>query len=161
MAVHFAEAVKFAEQAIAIDPQSPWMRQALIETYLELEDPWRQSKRSRKQAERQPGLWLPIYLYGSELQRAAQIAFADPSHADGNSYYCDLLAYAARDQALASGELEKASKYIEGLLRKDARGQPLVYALQSESGPHARSAAPCHGRPRAREHARDCNARLE
>ncbi len=126
---HFAEAAKFAEQAIAIDPQSPWMRQALIYTYLELQDPLAAKQALQEASEQQPGLWLPIYLYGSELQRAAQIAYDDPSHGDGDSYYCDLLAYAARDQALASGELEKASKYIEGLLRKDERGQLLVYAF--------------------------------
>ena len=123
----FAEAIKFAEQAVAIDPQSMWMRQELIEDYLDIEDPFAAKQALEQSSDRQPELWLPLHVYARELQRAAQIAFADPSHADGDSYYCTLLAYAARDQALASGELDKASKYIEGLLRKDARDQPIVY----------------------------------
>jgi TolB-like protein/DNA-binding winged helix-turn-helix (wHTH) protein/Tfp pilus assembly protein PilF len=124
---HFAEAVKYAEQAITIDPQAPWLREGLVDAYLELEDSAAAKQTLEQLSEQQPGMWLPIHLYEKELNRAAQIAFADPSHPEQNSYYCDLLAYAVRDQALASGGLEKASRYIEDLVRKDAGGQPLVY----------------------------------
>ncbi len=124
---HFAEAVKFAEQAIAIDPQSPWLREELADTYLELEDPAAARQTLEELGEQQPGMWLPIHLYEGELKRAAQIAFADPSHPQQDSYYCDLLAYAVRDHALASGDLDKASNYIENLLRKDAHGQPVIH----------------------------------
>jgi len=128
----FAEAAKFAEQAITIDPQALWLRQELAGIYLDLGDPQSAKQALEEVKTSEPGIWLAFLIHERQLQRAATIAFADPQHPDADNGYCNLLAYAARDHALASGDFQKASDYIQGLLRKRADGRPAIYHFNQQ-----------------------------
>jgi TolB-like protein/DNA-binding winged helix-turn-helix (wHTH) protein/Tfp pilus assembly protein PilF len=121
-----AEAVKFGEQAIAIEPHALWVRMSLINAYLDMEDADAARQVLEEVDERRPEFWLPIHLYERKLELAAEIAFRNTTHPEGSWAYRDLLAYAARDYGLASGQLDKATEYLELLLKKpDADGNPV------------------------------------
>jgi len=123
----FAEAAKFGEQAVAIEPHALWLREGLVGVYLDMEDPRAAGQVLEEMGERRPEIWLPIHLYEHRLQLAGETAFRDATHPEQDSEYCELLAYAARDHALASGQLDKASDYIDSLLpRKDPHGNPIL-----------------------------------
>jgi TolB-like protein/DNA-binding winged helix-turn-helix (wHTH) protein/Tfp pilus assembly protein PilF len=121
-----AEAAKFEEQALAIEPHALWLRQALVDVYLDLEDLQAARQVLEEVGERRPEIWLPIHLYERKLQLAGETAFGRAMHPEPDWPYRDFLAYAARDHALASGQLDKASDYLDSMLRKDARGNPIV-----------------------------------
>jgi TolB-like protein/DNA-binding winged helix-turn-helix (wHTH) protein/Tfp pilus assembly protein PilF len=121
-----AEAVKLEEQALAIEPRVLWLRRALSEVYLDLEDARAAGQILEEVGERRPETWLPIHLYERKLQAAAATAFAHAAYPESDWVFRDLLAYAARDHALASGQFDKASEYLDSMLRKDARGNPIV-----------------------------------
>lgn len=121
-----AEAVKLEEQALAIEPRVLWLRRALSELYLDLEDARAAGQVLEEVGERRPETWLPIHLYERKLQSAAATAFALAAYPESDWVFRDLLAYAARDHALASGQFDRASEYLDSMLRKDARGNPIV-----------------------------------
>lgn len=117
----FAEAVRFGEQALAIDPQALWVRYGLAHIYLDLEE---------VEAVRQIVSATPdrigdvlISLYAGDRRRAAEVAWAIPGpfeHAPKKS----TLAVAVRDDALVTGETTQALEYFAEVLGIDAAPQP-------------------------------------
>ncbi len=104
----FAEGVKLAEQAVAIDPRAPWMLLRPVNFYLELEDVEAARSFVAEQPESaRPALWLPICLFERQPERAADILRANP-HRWADRMTEDVEAYVIRDAALASGHLARA-----------------------------------------------------
>jgi tetratricopeptide (TPR) repeat protein len=61
------------------------------------------------------------------LQPAAEIAFRSTTPPQRDWDYRDLLAYAVRDYGLASGQLDKATQYLELLLKEPGvNGNPVL-----------------------------------
>ncbi|MGH8284239.1 MAG: tetratricopeptide repeat protein, partial [Steroidobacteraceae bacterium] len=108
----FAEAVKLAEQAIAIDPRAQWIRPHLVNFYLELEEI--AAARSYLAAQgnpEEPTPWLPICLYERELQRGVDLVRASRD-AGAQGDLSDVEGYLIRDAALASGRLADAREEL-------------------------------------------------
>ena len=69
----YAEAVKLAEQATAIDPRADWVRAFLVASYLELEDVSAARDVVTEQPSVQPLQWLPICLFVGASERGADL----------------------------------------------------------------------------------------
>jgi TolB-like protein/DNA-binding winged helix-turn-helix (wHTH) protein/Tfp pilus assembly protein PilF len=120
----FAEAIKLAEQAVAIDPRAQWMRWFLVDFYLELD----QVDAARDVLAGQPlpvepAQWLTVCLYEKELERAANLVRLDPNRSASWFADYDLAAYSLRDAAHASGELDRGRRELNAL-RLDPRSRP-------------------------------------
>jgi len=111
----FAEAVKLAEQAVAIDPRAVWIASRPVHFYLELEDVDAARSFVEEQPESvRPGLWVPICLFQRQPARAAAILRASTDRWT-DSLAEDVEAYVIRDAALAVGELARAEAELEEL----------------------------------------------
>jgi TolB-like protein/DNA-binding winged helix-turn-helix (wHTH) protein/Flp pilus assembly protein TadD len=122
-----AEAVKFGEQALAIEPDALWVRRSLVDAYLDMEDPDAARQVLEEVGQQRPEIWLPIHLYERKLQPAVEIAFRSTTPPQRDWDYRDLLAYAVRDYGLASGQLDKATQYLELLLKEPGvNGNPVL-----------------------------------
>jgi serine/threonine-protein kinase len=111
----FAEGLKLAEQAVAIDARPAWMLQRPVALYLELEDvdAARTFVAQQPQSER-PALWVPICLFERQVQRAADILRANPDRWSDSMTH-DVEAYVIRDSALANGQFARAQDALNGL----------------------------------------------
>ena len=109
----FAEAIRLAEQAVAIDPEARWMRRFLVNYYLEISEV--DAARSvilQHSLSVDPVQWLPICLYERQYERAAGLVRADLN--PESSWISDgqLAAFAIRDAARAAGELLRAQREL-------------------------------------------------
>ena len=68
-----AEAVKFSERAVAIDPRAQWLRIELSLLYLDLDDPDAARDAIADVADEHAAAWLPVCLYENELEAAQEI----------------------------------------------------------------------------------------
>jgi tetratricopeptide (TPR) repeat protein len=109
----FAEAVKLGEQAVAIEPRAEWLRWFLVDFYLELGDvDAARNVLAEQPTSAHPSQWLTICSYERKSQRAADLV---RSYADRDSGWFsnqDMVAYALRDAAQASGELARARREL-------------------------------------------------
>lgn len=113
----FAEAVKLAEQAVALDPRAPWMLSRPVHFYLEVEDVDAARAFVAEQPEAlRPALWLPICLYERQPERAAEILRANPQRWS-DFMGQDVEVYVLRDAAMAGGQLARARAELPTLLK--------------------------------------------
>jgi TolB-like protein/DNA-binding winged helix-turn-helix (wHTH) protein/Tfp pilus assembly protein PilF len=114
-----AEGVQLAEQAVAIDPRSPWILTRPVHFYLDLEDVEAARRFAAEQAESaRAALWVPICLFERKPERAAEILRAHPERwSDALSE--DVEAYVIRDAALLSGRLASGKKELSALPFED------------------------------------------
>ena len=110
----FAEGLKLAEQAVAIDARPAWMLQRPVALYLELEDvdAARTFVAQQPQSER-PALWVPICLFKRQVERAADLLQANPDRWSDTLTH-DVEAYVIRDSALASRQSARAQEALTG-----------------------------------------------
>ncbi len=102
----FAEAAMLAERALAVDPRMAWTRRVLAEIYLDIgELDASRSVLLEAPATVPPVYWLATCLYEQKPEQAAELLRADPAR-DGFIDE-DKPAYALRDAARASGQLEQ------------------------------------------------------
>ncbi len=94
--------------------------------YLDMEDSRAAAQVLEEVGERRPEIWLPIHLYERQLQLAGESALAQAPHPEADWPYRDLRAYAVRDHALAGAQFDRANAYLDSMLRKNARGDPIV-----------------------------------
>lgn len=127
----FAEGVALAEQAVAIDPRSPWLVTRPVHFYLELQDVDSARRFAAEQAESvRAALWPPICLFERQPERAAEILRAHPERwADSMSE--DVEAYAIRDAALIRGRLASAKKELSPLHNEDGAYKTIARAQLS------------------------------
>jgi TolB-like protein/DNA-binding winged helix-turn-helix (wHTH) protein len=107
----FAEAVLLGERAVAIEPRVYWVRSALVDFYLDLEDLDAARSVFAEQPDAvRPVQRVPLCLYERESVRAGELLTAGSgSHA---TFANDLEAYAIRDAALASGKVARAQREL-------------------------------------------------
>jgi TolB-like protein/DNA-binding winged helix-turn-helix (wHTH) protein/Tfp pilus assembly protein PilF len=101
----FAEAVKLGERALAIEPPAQWVRSTLADFYLDLGDI--DAARAVLADQTEEILWVSICVFQGEVERAAGIIAANSAAAAFNPED-ELIPFAIRDAALASGRPEKA-----------------------------------------------------
>jgi TolB-like protein/DNA-binding winged helix-turn-helix (wHTH) protein len=106
----FAEAVLLGERAVAIEPKVNFVRSALVDFYLDLED----LDAARSVLAEQPQAVRPIQsvslcLYEREAKRAGELVSAGGFLA---LFADDLEAYAIRDAALATGRVAREQREL-------------------------------------------------
>jgi TolB-like protein/DNA-binding winged helix-turn-helix (wHTH) protein/Tfp pilus assembly protein PilF len=113
----FAEAVKLAERAAAIDPRADWVRSLLVEFYLELADVTAARDIVMEQPSAQPLQWVPICLFVGALERGARLVRTNPETIRIRAFKLQSLeAYVMRDAALAFEHSDDARNEIVALL---------------------------------------------
>ncbi len=110
----FAEAVKLAERAAAIDPRADWVRSLLVEFYLELEDVTAARNVVTEQPSAQPLQWVPICLFVGALERGASLVRTNSESIRAGKLQ-GFEAYVMRDAALAFGRPDDARNEIVAL----------------------------------------------
>jgi TolB-like protein/DNA-binding winged helix-turn-helix (wHTH) protein/Tfp pilus assembly protein PilF len=109
----FAEAVRLGERAVAIDPNAEWLRWFLVDFYLELGDvDAARSVLAEQPQPAHPSQWLTICTYERKPDRAADLV---RTYADRDSGWFsdqDIVAYALRDAAQATGEFARARREL-------------------------------------------------
>ena len=109
----FAEAVKLGEQAVAIEPGAEWLRWFLVDFYLELGDvDAARNVLAEQPTPAHPSQWLTICSYERKSQRAADLVRTYADRDSGWFSNQDIVAYALRDAAQASGELARARREL-------------------------------------------------
>lgn len=110
----FADAILFGERAVAVDPRAPWMREVLVEIYLEVGDiAAARHVLAEQPTPVAPEQWLAICWYEGKVQRMAEILRADPTGRGYNDQ--DVEAYGLRDAAMATGDFARAQRDVEAL----------------------------------------------
>ena len=106
----FAEAVLLGERAVAIEPQVNFVRSALVDFYLDLEDlNAARSVLAERQHAVRPIQSVSLCLYEREAERAGELLSAGGFL---SLFADDLEAYAIRDAALASGWVARAQREL-------------------------------------------------
>jgi tetratricopeptide (TPR) repeat protein len=108
----YAQAAKRAEQALALDPRSVWIRGVAVKTYLALGD----EAAARDLMEGSVRAQIDVAMYQGEVGRAGALvaALPDGERRDGPQ---DMLVHAVRDAGLHSGDLAGALRLLDGLGR--------------------------------------------
>ena len=138
----FAEAILLAEQAVAIDPRSNWLRTYLVEFYLEVDD----VDAARSVLAEQPDpvqsqQRLTLCWYTRELEQGLELLRAG-WHRKFRDH--DVEPYLIRDAALASGNLGAGR---DELLAPQPRFGEFKFAQIAPYGAvGTRAAEPCFGR---------------
>lgn len=123
----YAEAVKLAEQAVAIDPRARWALAQPVDFYLDVQDVDAARSFALQQVESaRAALWLPICLFQQQPERAAEILRANPNRW---TEWEDVEAYVIRDAALASGRLDRARVELAKLPTRELHGLYATIAL--------------------------------
>jgi TolB-like protein/DNA-binding winged helix-turn-helix (wHTH) protein/Tfp pilus assembly protein PilF len=113
----FAEGVKLAELAAAIDPRTPWTLTRPVHFYLEMQDVEAARAFAAEQLESvRPALWLPICLYEKHPERAAEILRANPNRWS-DFMGQDVELYVLRDAAVGSGQVARVRAELPMLLK--------------------------------------------
>ena len=121
-----AEAIKYSEQALALDPLSEWTRKCLVLEYLEMRDPAAAAHTIRSAPQELAVRALPLQAYRRQWGVAAQIAYqAEADHTLG--LLDEFLALGAvRMHARETGEYRRGTELIERLagVTWDEKGEP-------------------------------------
>jgi TolB-like protein/DNA-binding winged helix-turn-helix (wHTH) protein len=72
----FAEAVKYGEQALSLDPASEWTRRYVVRAYLDLGEPAAAEKVAREGPHEMPIRSLPLLMYRHDWRRAGDAVYA-------------------------------------------------------------------------------------
>jgi TolB-like protein/DNA-binding winged helix-turn-helix (wHTH) protein/Flp pilus assembly protein TadD len=113
-----AEAVKFSERAIAIDPQAQWLRVELSLLYLDLDDPDAARDVIADVADERAAAWLPVCLYEGDLGAAKEILReTDESELRQLDQLYPFILRAIRDQASEHGSRTDAPALLQSVAR--------------------------------------------
>jgi tetratricopeptide (TPR) repeat protein len=125
-ACRFAEAVRYGEQALTLDPLSEWTRRLLIRLYVDLQEPELARNVAATAPRVRPVRMLPVYLYQRDWARAAEITFAAVEDETLLALDEPLISAALRMHARTSGQYDRAIALLERVadVSWDAEGKP-------------------------------------
>ena len=123
---HLAEAIKYSEQALALDPLSEWTRKCLVLEYLEIGDPAAAVHAIRSAPQELAVRALPTLAYQREWGEAARIAYQAEADRTLSPLDETLAAAAVRMHARKTGDYRRAIELFERLagVTWDEQGEP-------------------------------------
>ncbi len=125
-ASRFADAVRYGEQALTLDPLSEWTRRLLIRLYVDLQEPELAGNVAATAPRALPVRMLPVYLYRRDWAHAAEITFAADEDETLLALDEPLVSAALRMYARTTGEYDRAIALLERVadVSWDDEGQP-------------------------------------
>jgi TolB-like protein/DNA-binding winged helix-turn-helix (wHTH) protein len=121
-----AEAIKYAEQALSLDPHSEWTRRYLQRAYLDLGDSSSAAEVARTAPTELAIRSLPLHLYRQQWRLAAEVAYA--AEEDGTLAALDefMATFALRIQARTTGDYARCIATLERIseISWDDAGRP-------------------------------------
>jgi tetratricopeptide (TPR) repeat protein len=122
----YAEAIRYGEQALALEPGASWPQRSLVHFYLDVGEP--ETARQILEESKEPNRfgWIPLYLYERDWQKAGEVAFTPGIGIWGLDMYSTIRAisqyfHATGDSKLARGPLEFVSR-----VQWDVQGAPTL-----------------------------------
>ena len=106
-----AEAIRYAEHALVLEPKASWPQRLLVWFYLDIGELETAKQVLEESRERNPVGRLPILLYERDWKTAGEVTFASVGPVSGLDRRATLLA--ATQFALATGEPERSRELFE------------------------------------------------
>jgi len=122
----FADAIKYGEQALSLDPYSEWTRRYLVRTYLAVQDPEAALRTIESAPRAMPVHWIALRLYRHEWIPAAEAVYAADDDDTLSALDETVAASALLMQARATGRYARGIAVLERIadVTWDAAGQP-------------------------------------
>jgi TolB-like protein len=122
----FAEAIKYGEQALALDPYAEWTRRYLVRAYLDLGDPDAAARVIAASPRAMPVRSLPLQVYRREWSSAAAVAYAAEEDDALSPLDERFVTAALRTQARTTGQYSRGINVLERVANVswDGAGQP-------------------------------------
>jgi TolB-like protein/DNA-binding winged helix-turn-helix (wHTH) protein len=105
----FADAIRYSEEALRLDPLSTWTRRQLLRAYLDVGDAAAARRTADGDRASLPALRVPLLLYARDWRAAGDAAYAAVATETVAPIDCGIAVAAIRKHARASGGLERAS----------------------------------------------------
>jgi TolB-like protein/DNA-binding winged helix-turn-helix (wHTH) protein/Tfp pilus assembly protein PilF len=122
-----AEAARYGEQALTIDPQSDWTRRYLLRAYLEMGDPAAAQDIVDGASEPVSAHRVPLHLYRREWDLAGEAAYASVEAGSVLPIDAFMVVLAIRMYARATGDYARARSVLEEWSETtlDEQGRPV------------------------------------
>jgi transcriptional activator of cad operon len=123
---NFAEAVRYGEQALALEPRAFWPRTFLLRYYLDLEDVAAAREILNLIPPQDTWSRIPFYLYQRDWKTAGELANVIPLTFQPIDYHSQI--WALLHEGLAEGQLKRASAGVHSdcHIQWKRDGQPIV-----------------------------------
>jgi tetratricopeptide (TPR) repeat protein len=122
----YAEAIKYGEQALSLDPYSEWTRRYLVRAYLDIQDPDAALRTIQSAPRAMTAHMIPLRLYRHEWLAAAEAVYTADEDDTLSPIDEPLAATAILMQARATGQYARGIGVLERIAEVswDAAGQP-------------------------------------
>lgn len=123
----FAEAIRYAERALAMEPNASWPRRFLVHFYLDVNEPDSAKQVIAESRESDLVGQVPVYLYERQWRKAGELAFTVNSPLGGierNSFI-----WAISQYARATAQAARTREILENIAGIDwsAPGEPAIH----------------------------------
>jgi len=122
----FAEAIRYGERALALEPGASWPQRILLEFYLDVGELDAARQVLKESKERDPVGQIPLYLYEREWQKAGEVALSRMGSM--TAFDRNMAVWAVSQYAHATRERARPRGYLEDVanIAWNAEGEPTI-----------------------------------
>jgi len=136
-----AEAIRYGERALALEPNASWPQHFLVPFYLDIGELDTAKQVLAESRERNPIGQLPILLYERDWKKAGELGFVAEGPISGVDRGASI--WAVSQYANATGKSERAREFFEYFANLDwnGEGEPTIRDITSDMTPTVELAA--------------------